>query len=228
LVHQTAKEEGLGEWISKGSREFGRHFGCEDEAIQVNGLEVPYHDPRGSSGMALVYATSPRGACHNQSDYFLVDIGQLFASIGMEKFSRQGGAEKAQNVSIHQDWRTITSSLVSCIFANVPPESILDLVNAGCGFDWTIKDLMITGERGWNIKRAINNRLGLTRRNDRLPKALLQPYYDHPSGAAEYVPDFEKMLEAYYEARGWDPTTGYPKKEKLNELGLDWLVEDIW
>jgi aldehyde:ferredoxin oxidoreductase len=228
LIHQTAKKEGLGEWIAQGSRAFGKHFGCEDEAVQVNGLEVPYHDPRGSSGMALVYATSPRGACHNQSDYFLVDIGQLLISIGMEYFSRQGGAEKAQNVSIHQDWRTITSSLVSCIFANVPPESILELVNSACGLDWSLKDLMITGERGWNLKRAINIRLGLTRKNEKLPNALLQPYSDHPSGADDYVPDFEKMLEAYYEVRGWDPTTGYPKIGKLNKLGLDWLVEDIW
>jgi len=228
LIHQTVKKEGIGEWISKGSRELGKHFGCEDEAIQVNGLEVPYHDPRGASGMALVYATSPRGACHNQSDYFLVDIGQLLTSIGMEHFSRQAGAEKALNVSIHQDWRTITSSLVSCIFANVPPESILDLVNAACGLDWSLKDLMIAGERGWNLKRAINNRLGLTRENDILPKALLRPYSDHPLGADGYVPDFGKMLGAYYEVRGWDPSTGYPKKEKLKELGLDWLVEDLW
>ena len=228
LIHQTAKREGIGEWISMGSRELGKHFGSEIEAVQVNGLELPYHDPRGSSGMALVYATSPRGACHNQSDYFLIDIGQLLTSLGMEHHSRQGGAEKAHNVKIHQDWRTINSSLVSCIFANVPPETVLDLINSACGFTWSIKDLLLTGERGWNLKRVINNRLGLTCKNDILPKAFSQPYTDHPSGADGFIPDFDKMLEAYYEVRGWDPALGYPKKEKLMELGLEWLVEDIW
>jgi aldehyde:ferredoxin oxidoreductase len=99
LIHLTVKKEGIGELIAKGSRELGKHYGCEDEAVQVNGLEVPYHDPRGTSGMALVYATSPRGACHNQSDYFLVDIGNILTSIGMHQFSRQGGGEKAQNVA---------------------------------------------------------------------------------------------------------------------------------
>ena len=98
--------KGIGEWIAKGSRELAKHFGCEDEAVQVNGLEVPYHDPRGSSGMGLVYATSPRGACHNQSDYFLIDMGQVLTYLGMEAYDRQGGAEKAENVAIHQDWRT--------------------------------------------------------------------------------------------------------------------------
>ena len=228
LIHQTAHQEGLGAWIAKGSRELGKHFGCEEEAIQVNGLEVPYHDPRGASGMALVYATSPRGACHNQSDYFVIDMGQVLTSLGMKRMDRHAGAEKAHNVAIHQDWRTIANSLVLCIFANVPAETVVDLVNAACGLDWTIHDLMLTGERGWNLKRAINNRFGLTRKNDKLPKALLQPYSDHPAGADGYTPDFDKMLESYYEVRGWDPKNGYPKKDKLLSLGLEWLLEDLW
>jgi aldehyde:ferredoxin oxidoreductase len=228
LIHQTAHNEGLGKWIAKGSRELGKHFGCEEDAVQVNGLEVPYHDPRGSSGMALVYATSPRGACHNQSDYFVIDMGQVITSLGMEPVGRQAGAEKARNVAIHQDWRTIANSLVLCVFANVPVDTVLDLINAACGLDWKVEDLKRTGERGWNLKRAINNRLGLTRKNEKLPKAFRQPYADHPAGADGYVPDFDKMLEAYYEVRGWDPKNGVPKKEKLRTLGLEWLVEDLW
>jgi aldehyde:ferredoxin oxidoreductase len=228
LIHQTVQKEGLGEWVAKGSRELGKHFGCEEEAVQVNGLEVTYHDPRGSSGMALVYATSPRGACHNQSDYFLIDMGQVLTSLGMKTIDRQSGAEKAQNVAIHQDWRTIGNSLVLCAFANVPVETVLDLVNAACGLDWSLGELMRAGERGWNLKRVINNRLGLTRKNDKLPKALLQPYMDHPSGANGFAPDLETMLEAYYKAREWDAETGYPKKEKLISLGLEWLTEDLW
>ena len=228
LIIATAHKIGIGEWIATGARDFARHFGCEDEAIQVNGLEVPYHDPRGSSGMALVYATSPRGACHNQSDYFMVEIGQIINSIGMEQFPRHGGAEKARNVTIHQNWRTITNSLGGCFFANVPPESILELVNTACGIDWSLEDLLLAGERGWNLKRVINIRLGLNRANDKLPKSFLQPYADHSTSTVEFVPDFEKMLDAYYEAREWDKITGYPKREKLVSLGLDWLVEDIW
>ena len=228
LIHQTVKREGLGTWIAKGSRALGRHFGCEDEAIQVNGLEVPYHDPRGSSGMALVYATSPRGACHNQSDYFVIDMGQVLSSLGMERFDRHAEAVKAKNVAIHQDWRTIANSLVLCVFANVPPETVMDLINAACGLDWGIKEMMQAGERGWNLKRVINNRLGLTRKNDTLPKALLHSYSDHPAGADGYVPDFNKMIGAYYKVRGWDLETGFPKKEKLDSLGLEWLVEDLW
>jgi aldehyde:ferredoxin oxidoreductase len=85
---------------------------------------------------------------------------------------------------------------------------------------------MKLGERSWNLKRAINNRMGLTRANDKLPKALLTPFPD--GGSAGFVPDIENMLIAYYEARGWDLETGKPSKEKLIELGLDDVAKDLW
>jgi len=228
MIQLTMNREGLGEWIAKGSRELARHFGCEEEAVQVNGLEVPYHDPRGSSGMALVYASSPRGACHNQSDYFLIDMGQALVDLGILPIDRQAGAEKSKNVALHQDWRTIANALVLCIFANVPAKTVVGLINAACGLDWDIEEMMRVGERGWNLKRVINHRLGLTNKNDKLPKALLKPFEDRPAGVDGYIPDFENMLAAYYQARGWDLKTGKPTKEKLISLGLEWLVEDIW
>jgi aldehyde:ferredoxin oxidoreductase len=91
----------------------------------VNGLEVAYHDPRGVSGMGLVYATSPRGACHNQSDYFFVDWGHTDESIGIGYYERHARAEKSANVARHQDWRSVYNSLVMCIFSNVSPQMLV-------------------------------------------------------------------------------------------------------
>jgi len=36
---------------------------------------------------------------------------------------------------------------------------------------------------------------------------------------------FEKMLDEYYELRGWDKTTGLIKKETLKELDLPEVIE---
>ena len=58
LICAIVQRHGLGAWLAEGSRSLARHFNLEEEAVQVNGLEVAYHDPRGASGMALVYATS--------------------------------------------------------------------------------------------------------------------------------------------------------------------------
>ncbi len=226
LIHLTARREGFGALLAQGSRRLGAYFNAEEEAVQVNGMEVAYHDPRGVSGMALSYATSPRGACHNQSDYFVVDWGQVEEAIGLKVFGRQAGAEKAGNVAIHQNWKTVYNSLVMCMFASVPPQTQVDLINAGCGYNLDIPGMMKIGERGWTIKRAINNRLGLTRANDKLPKALLKPMPN--GGSVGYVPPFPEMLEAYYEARGWDKVTGKPSKGKLAELGLNDIARDLY
>jgi aldehyde:ferredoxin oxidoreductase len=222
-IHLAVKREGLGQYLALGAKGLAEHFGAPDEAVQVNGLEVAYHDPRGASGMAIVYATSPRGACHNQSDYFLADIGQVDASLGMDFFDRHAGAEKAANVAKHQDFRTVNNALVLCMFANVPPETMLGLVNAACGYDFSLEDLLRSGERAWNLKRLINLKLGLTRANDTLPKPLLRAYAE--GGAAGYVIPFDEMMSAYYAARGWDAESGAPLPEKLLELDLSWVAK---
>lgn len=219
LIHRTVRREGFGALLARGSRALGRAFDAEEEAVQVNGLEVPYHDPRGASGMALVYATSPRGACHNQSDYFLADIGQVEERLGLAFYDRHAGAEKAANVARHQDWRTMQNALVMCFFVNVPPDDVAALVSAAVGRNYTVEDLLAVGERAWNLKRLINMRLGLTRADDCLPKPLLEPLPD--GGAAGYRIPFDEMLAAYDEARGWNPETGAPLASTLRRLGLE-------
>ncbi len=226
LIHLIVKQEGFGAQLAEGSRALEQRYGLDGAAVQVNGLEVAYHDPRAASGMALVYATSPRGACHNQSDYFMVDIGGAEETLGIEFFDRHAGAEKATNVARHQNWRTLFNSLVMCIFGNVPPQSVLGLINAACGYDLSLDEMLAIGERGWNLKRAINNRQGLTRANDKLPKALLKTLPD--GGSEGYQIDLAPMLEAYYQARDWDLETGYPSRGKLHALGLDWVAADLW
>ena len=226
LVHMTGRQEGLGLQIGQGARALARYFGAEVEAMHVNGLETPYHDPRGGSGMALSYATSPRGACHNQSDYFMVEIGQAEPSLGLSYLSRHDGSVKAANVARHQDWRSLYNSLVICYFANVPPEIVVELVNLACGQDYQLEDLIRVGERAWNLKRAINLRLGLRRQDDRIPQGFLVPHA--PGGGTEgYVPPMDEMLDAYYAARGWDAQDGFPTPGKLDELGLAEVWKDL-
>ena len=113
-----------------------------------------------------------------------------------------------------------------CIFANVEPEEQVKLINAACGLNWDLEAMMKAGERAWNLKRAINNRMGLTRANDKLPKALLEPFTD--GGSAGFEPDLPGMLYAYYEARGWDLDSGKPSRDKLLELGLEDIAKDLW
>jgi aldehyde:ferredoxin oxidoreductase len=227
LVDRTAQQEGFGELLALGARGLAAHFGVLEKAIQVNGLEIAYHDPRAASGMALVYATSPRGACHNQSDYFLVDsFGHTNEDLDIRLYSRHDGVEKVANIARHQDWRTLCNNLVLCNFSNVEPATVLELINRATGFQYALDELILLGERCWNLKRIINHSLGITAENDRLPPPLLEPLLE--GGTEGYVPPFDDMLDAYYRVRAWDPTTGRPMEGRLRKLSLETFIPELW
>jgi aldehyde:ferredoxin oxidoreductase len=219
LIEQIARREGFGALLAQGSKALAAHFHVEELAVHVNNLEVPMHDPRAMTGQALAYVTSPRGACHNQSDYFMVEMGNSIDELGIPMTERLEDGGKAHYVARHQDWRTVNNSLVNCLFAATPPSTIVSLLSAATGHDWSLEEMLQAGERAWNLKRMFNCRLGLTRATEKLPKLLLEPLPD--GGQAGHVPDMELMLHEYYAARGWDEVTGLPTPQKLAELGLN-------
>ncbi len=225
LIGMIARREGFGDALAEGSRRLGQRFGAEELAIQVNGLELGMHDPRAFPAMALVYVISPLGASHNQSDMYWVESGRSVDELGIPMSDRFQAEGKAQIVARHQDWRSFCNALIVCYFSNAPVQSYADLLAAATGWEVTLDDILLAGERIWNLKRSLNNRLGLTREDDRLPKLLLAPLNE--GGTEGHVPDLELMLREYYQARDWDPETGKPSREKLEGLGLGWVAEDL-
>jgi aldehyde:ferredoxin oxidoreductase len=226
LIEMIAKREGLGDLLAEGSLALAREFGVEEMAAHVHGLEVGMHDPRASSGVTLSYLTSPRGACHNKSDIYWLDLGRVMEDLGigpMDRFEEQG---KAAWVARHQNWRSAGDALIACIFVNHPPGSLAKMLATATGWEVCDDDLMIAGERILNLKRALNLRWGLKTENERLPGILLKPLEE--GGTAGYVPDVERLLTDYYEARRWDRKSGRPSPEKLEELELGDLAEELY
>ncbi|MHA1332174.1 MAG: aldehyde ferredoxin oxidoreductase C-terminal domain-containing protein, partial [Candidatus Hodarchaeales archaeon] len=83
----------------------------------------------------------------------------------------------------------------------------------------------LAGERIYNLQRLFNIREGITRKDDTLPKRLLEEPL--PEGPAEgHVIDLEPLLDLYYEYRGWDHN-GKPTLETLSRLNLDWALDKI-
>jgi len=68
----------------------------------------------------------------------------------------------------------------------------------------------------------LNLRRGLTRADDHLPDLLLKPLSD--GGTEGTVPDVKALLSGGYAEYGWDPETGRPTRETLEELGLAKLL----
>lgn len=222
LLEQISHREGFGALLAKGSRALAEAFGVPELAVHVNGLDLPMHDPRAHTGQALAYLTSPIGASHNHSDYFMVEMGGSMEELDIPMTDRLVDEGKAGYVARHQYWRTVCNDLVICFFAVVSQAEIADLLTAATGETWDIPRMLQAGERAWNLKRMLNLRLGWSPEMAKLPHLLLQPLPD--GGQEGHVPDAAAMLREYHAASGWDLETGIPTPAKLAELGLDFAA----
>jgi aldehyde:ferredoxin oxidoreductase len=110
----------------------------------------------------------------------------------------------------------------------VASEEWTQLVEHCLGRKFGYEDMAKVGERAINLARVFNVREGLTRADDTLPPRLLEEPLPEGPAQGKVNENLDKMLDKYYELRGWDKATGKPKPEKLRELGLGEYVKDIW
>ena len=135
-------------------------------------------------------------------------------------------------MKIGQDLWASYDSLVWCKFlpypAGISIETVTGIVQAVTGWNVTPIELLTVGERAFNISKAFNVREGLSRMDDTLPDRISEPLPDGPfKGETITKAELDIMLDAYYEARGWDVETGTPTREKLEELGLKNIADAL-
>ncbi len=119
-----------------------RKYGGEEFAIQVKGMECPMHDPRALWSMALGYATSIRGACHNRDTNLGLEMGMDdLEEMGFARTRPQRREGKAMQTILSQAVASVCDSAVICIFAwkgMGPQVAVLrDMINAATGYDLT-------------------------------------------------------------------------------------------
>ena len=120
-----------------------------------------------------------------------------------------------------QDLMALFDTLALCKFSilgGVTPTVLTEWVNCVTAWDLSVEELNRCGERIFNLKRLYNVRLGISRKDDKLPDRLLT-HRRKEGGTTENLPAFNIMLSDYYEFREWDEE-GIPRPEKLEELGL--------
>ncbi|MBU4190110.1 MAG: aldehyde ferredoxin oxidoreductase C-terminal domain-containing protein, partial [Candidatus Thermoplasmatota archaeon] len=217
LIKKIGKREGIGDMLAEGVKRVSEKIGGKDFAMHVKGMEIPGYDPRGAFGMALAYATSDRGACHQRAWTVRAELnGDLKPA-----YSSEG---RARFVKDAQDSNAMLFSLVLCDFMPLGAEDYVELLNSATGFDFTEEEYMKTGERIWNLTRMFNVREGMTRKDDTLPPRFMNEVLpDGPAKGQKITKEtLDRMLNEYYDLRVWDEN-GVPRKEKLDELGLEEL-----
>ncbi|MHA1209457.1 MAG: aldehyde ferredoxin oxidoreductase family protein [Candidatus Freyarchaeota archaeon] len=215
LTEKAGKREGFGDDLAEGSLRLAEKYGAPEISMSVKGQELPAYDPRGAQGQGLQYATTNRGGCHVRG--YMISPEILGIPEKLDRFSIEGKEVWVKNF---QDLTAVIDSSGMCLFTSfaLGAQEYAALLASATGIDWTGDELMVIGDRIWNVERLFNIKAGFTAEDDTLPPRLLkEPMPEGPSKG--YVVQLDKMLPKYYEVRGWD-ANGVPTKEKLEQLGI--------
>ena len=222
-----------------------------DEYFTIRGYAVHWV---ASLGSALHWAVDSRDPFDSSHDYFNMspNLGdEVMEHFGIPVFEQNQIldmsttdyqiAEKA--TAWVQDNQSLKNSLPVCEWFSFPynfydsPEMDLRvfesrLLAAVTGIDMDISSLADAGERITNLLRAIMvKRENRSRVND----TLNDPYFKKAINVSMYGMQlgpidrekFEQLKDRFYRLRGWDVGTGQPTRNKLEELGLGDVADEL-
>ncbi len=140
--------------------------------------------------------------------------------------------DKGRKAAIIAMSTQVENSLGFCQFASQVIYRTLpyiDLIYAVTGMKYTPQELLKVGHRIHTLRQLFNVREGVNPKKDfKLPRRVLEPFPEGPlAGVKLTEEDVERMREQYWETLGWDPSTGYPRRRTVEELGLAEIASDI-
>lgn len=230
FIEEISNHSGFGGIFSDGIRQAASKFKPEAVAYanHVKGQDIPAHDPRVYYNLALSYATGNRGACHMRAYSQIATMGALLPEAGIDKAPAPDTLEgSAFVVKTYQDFTSFYNACVQCQFMIWGGLSLTDMaecLNAVTGWEMTTKDIMKCGERIFTVQRLLNNKWGISSRDDTLPERFFEPSKSGPrAGKAPKKALFKKELAQLYKLRGWDEN-GIVTESTIKQLGLDkWI-----
>jgi aldehyde:ferredoxin oxidoreductase len=214
MLPKVAYRQGIGSLLADGCNAIADHYGMPEIAMTAKGQGIPAYDPRGLKGMGLGYATSNRGACHLRAYTPASELGLI--PLKTDPLAWKG---KGELVKLLQDLFAFSDSLDLCKFSSFAEgaEEYALQYSAMTGREFTADDVLHAGERIYNLERYYNNLAGFGEGSDTLPKRFLEEPSTMP-GSEGHVCELDKMLEEYYDVRGWN--NGVVPEAKLKELEI--------
>jgi len=224
LIEKIGRREGLGKLLGEGTKRAAAQIGkgAETYAMQVKGLEFPAYEPRAIKGYGLIFATANIGASHMYGR----PGDELSGKV--DRFADQGKGASIARVQIGQ---AVTDSVVQCAFGaatGFSPEARAELLVAATGFKEFGDPAYLNkiGERILCLERSFNVREGFNRKDDTLPARMLTEPLQNAGPSTGQVVRLDTLLDELYDTLGYT-REGIPSIEKLNSLGLEWVVPDI-
>jgi aldehyde:ferredoxin oxidoreductase len=208
LTEKICLRQGIGDILADGVKVAAEKIGkgSEKYAVHVGGQEPGMHDPRLPKGQGY-----PMAAARVQMD---ATPGRHMLNFGNFVFFRH--VVNQTGMCFQGGW-------------SGSRERFLGFFNGVTGWNYTIDDLVKSGERTANIRHAFNLREGICELNW-VPHPRIvgkPPLTEGP--LANCTADIEDQINWGLGSMDWDRFTTKPSKAKLLSLGgLDDVAKDLW
>ena len=245
MMEKVAFRQGVGDVLAEGIVKASKQFGKEAETYvsHSKGMVMGGVDSRIMKGTSLGFATSTRGACHLTAlvpvefpAFPVMTKEEAEAKFGTAEVMDPSSYKKASPLIYYQHKSLMCDLFQVCKFLlglgtgtkDFSFDNLYTLFYLATGVKVNEEEMLTVAERVHNVERAYSCREGLDRKDDR----LIGKWADEPVPNGPYKGEmidsekWEVMLDEYYRLRGWDEN-GVPKKEKLKELGLDDVADEL-
>lgn len=232
----------LGQGSEKTAQVWGN--GADECLTTVKGAESPAHMPQAKRSLGLIYAVNPFGADHQSSEHdWMIEEG-IASDLYLNRLALLGiegtmeplslGNNKVRFAYLTELFYSMLDSLELCQFVWGPgwtlygPDEVVRLLKAVANWDFTVNELLEVGARRLNLMRLFNNREGLSRKDDRLPKKFYRALQGEgpTSGIALTSEEIEGAIDEYYRLAGWNDQ-GIPDIKILEDLKINWALHHI-
>jgi aldehyde:ferredoxin oxidoreductase len=235
MIEKIAFKKGFGAVLAEGSYRAAKVIGkgADRFVCAVKKQSFAMHEPRGKNNIGFAFALSPTGADHieaahdmpfEEGRWAVPDLYPIGILNGIP--ARGFTPDKARWFVLNQHIYSLLNSLSLCFFTAGPARlfrlnHIVEMVSATTGWETSLFELMLLGERTTTLARLFNAREGFDRKDDALPDRLFEPLETGSlKGEKLDKKKFEKALDCYYEMMGWDVATGVPREAKLHHLNI--------
>jgi aldehyde:ferredoxin oxidoreductase len=205
MTEKMAKREGLGNILADGVKVAAEKIGkkAEKYAVHIGGQELGMHDPKLGHGYSSYakYQLDATPGRHTQ--------GFGPSSFGSHIINASG------------------LCLIGFGFGS-GPSKLVEFLNAVTGLKYTLADVLKAGERIANIRHVFNLREGIKEMNWTTHPRI---YGDPPQKEGPLAgTTIDIKGQAYWNlgALDWDPISMKPSKQKLIDLGMADIAEELW
>ena len=224
LTKKIINREGIGDILANGSKIASEKIGKGSEkfAIHSMGQELGMHNPKVIKYLGVSYLFDPTPGRHTTANLDMYGPGLEGKPDGIFQ-----GFTLPEGYKIPSEDRSLAGKMVTGVFQFTNSVGLCEfiyffrkyplteLVNAATGWGITMEEIIKTGIRIQSLRQAFNIREGID---------ILKNIMSERAVGMDYLEGYRGVMEQM----GWNPENGYPLKETLKKLNLDFVIKDLY